>query len=64
MSDATTVTSRRLSPGAKAALGVFARYGTIIGLIAMIAAFSILSPKASTSCPGRHLRISPGAPSP
>jgi ribose transport system permease protein len=38
--------SRRLTPQAKAALGVFARYGTIIGLVAMIAAFSFLSPRA------------------
>ncbi len=38
--------SRRLTPQAKAALGVFARYGTIIGLVAMIAAFSLLSPRA------------------
>jgi ribose transport system permease protein len=38
--------NRRLSPGAKAYLGFFARYGTIIGLIAMIVAFSILSPRA------------------
>lgn len=45
MSDVTTG-SRRLSPGAKAALGIFARYGTIIGLAAMIVAFSILSPRA------------------
>jgi ribose transport system permease protein len=46
MSEASIAGSRRLSPGAKAALGVFARYGTIIGLIAMIAAFSFLSPRA------------------
>ena len=38
--------NRRLSPGAKSFLGVFARYGTIIGLVAMIAAFSVLSPHA------------------
>ena len=30
----------------RAALGILARYGTIIGLIAMIVAFSVLSPKA------------------
>ncbi len=36
----------RLSRRAKAYLGFFARYGTIIGLIAMVAAFSILSPRA------------------
>lgn len=41
-----TVGSRRLSPGMKAALGGFARYGTIIGLLAMILAFSLLSPRA------------------
>ena len=45
MSD-LTIGSRHLSPGAKAALGVFARYGTIIGLVAMIVVFSILSPRA------------------
>ena len=45
MSD-TSIGSRRLSPGAKAALGIFARYGTIIGLVAMIVAFSLLSPRA------------------
>jgi ribose transport system permease protein len=44
MSD--VVTTRRLSPGAKLALGTFARYATIIGLVAMILAFSLLSPKA------------------
>ena len=38
--------NRRLGPGAKTALGVFARYGTIIGLLAMIIAFSLLSPRA------------------
>ncbi|MFC3073542.1 ABC transporter permease [Shinella pollutisoli] len=37
---------RRLSPGTKSVLAVFARYGTIIGLLAMIAAFSLLSPRA------------------
>lgn len=40
------ISARRLSPGTKAALGVFARYGTIIGLLAMIVVFSILSPRA------------------
>ena len=40
------VTTRRLSPGAKLALGTFARYATIIGLLAMIVAFSVLSPRA------------------
>ncbi len=38
--------SRRLTPQTKAALGIFARYGTIIGLAVMIAAFSFLSPRA------------------
>ncbi|MBN9070752.1 MAG: ABC transporter permease [Rhizobiales bacterium] len=38
--------ARRLSPRAKTALGVFARYGTIIGLLLMVAVFSILSPRA------------------
>ena len=42
----TSISSRRLSPGAKTALGIFARYATIIGLVLMILAFSILSPKA------------------
>lgn len=41
-----SIGSTRLSPGAKATLGVFARYGTIIGLVAMILAFSLLSPRA------------------
>ncbi|PIP01301.1 ABC transporter permease [Pleomorphomonas carboxyditropha] len=45
MSDATFA-SRRLSPRTRLALGVFARYATIIGLIGMIAAFSALSPRA------------------
>lgn len=44
MSDVASV--RRLSPGARTALAVFARYGTIIGLVAMIVAFSLLSPRA------------------
>ncbi|MBZ9676222.1 ABC transporter permease [Mesorhizobium sp. ES1-1] len=44
MSDATY--NRRLTPRAKAGLGLFARYATILGLLAMIIAFSILSPKA------------------
>ncbi|TIW07174.1 MAG: ABC transporter permease, partial [Mesorhizobium sp.] len=38
--------TRRLSPGTRAALGVFARYGTIIGLLVMILVFSFLSPHA------------------
>jgi ribose transport system permease protein len=38
--------SRRLSPRARVTLGFFARYATIIGLAAMILAFSLLSPRA------------------
>jgi ribose transport system permease protein len=38
--------NRRLSPRAKVALGFFARYATIIGLFAMVVAFSVLSPRA------------------
>jgi ribose transport system permease protein len=38
--------ARRLSPAAKAGLAVFARYATILGLLAMIASFSALSPDA------------------
>lgn len=45
MSDASAV-RRRLSPRLKSGLGIFARYATIIGLMLMIAAFSILSPAA------------------
>lgn len=45
MSDVSTY-NRRLTPRAKSALGIFARYATILGLLAMIVAFSILSPKA------------------
>ena len=41
-----SISARRLSPAAKAVLGIFARYATIIGLAAMILAFSILSPDA------------------
>lgn len=41
-----SIGSRRLSPRTKTALGIFARYGTIIGLLAMIIAFSLLSPRA------------------
>ena len=37
---------RRLSPRAKASLGFFARYATILGLVAMIVAFAVLSPRA------------------
>ena len=40
------VNNRRLTPRTKAGLGVFARYGTILGLLAMIATFSLLSPMA------------------
>lgn len=40
------VSNRRLTPRAKARLSIFARYGTILGLLAMIAAFSLLSPMA------------------
>ena len=42
----TSISARRLSPAAKVALGVFARYATIIGLALMIVAFSIMSPDA------------------
>jgi ribose transport system permease protein len=42
----TIAAPRRLSPRAKASLGLFARYATIFGLIAMIIAFSWLSPRA------------------
>ena len=45
MSD-VSMANRRLTPRAKVALGIFARYATILGLLAMIVAFSILSPKA------------------
>src|SRR6476620_8352568 len=38
--------ARRLSPGTRAALGIFARYGTIFGLVVMVVIFSILSPRA------------------
>ena len=41
-----SVPSPRLSPRAKASLGFFARYATILGLVAMICAFAILSPRA------------------
>ncbi len=43
---AQAASNRRLSPRAKAYLGFLARYGTIIGLLAMIGAFSMLSPRA------------------
>lgn len=45
MSDAR-VGGARISPRARAVLGVFARYATIIGLVLMIVAFSVLSPRA------------------
>lgn len=38
--------NRRLSPQTKLYLGLFARYATILGLLAMIAVFSLLSPRA------------------
>ncbi|HEV7252802.1 MAG TPA: ABC transporter permease [Mesorhizobium sp.] len=44
MSD--TATDQRLSPRSRLMLGTLARYGTIIGLLGMIVAFSILSPRA------------------
>ncbi len=37
--------NRRLSPRAKASLSLFARYATILGLVAMISAFAVLSPR-------------------
>ena len=40
------ISTRRLTPAAKAGLAMFARYATIIGLALMIVAFSILSPDA------------------
>lgn len=47
MSDTIATASRaRLSPQARLWLGTLARYGTIIGLAAMIMAFSLLSPRA------------------
>ena len=42
----TAAASRRLSPQSKLALGLFARYATILGLVLMILAFSVLSPRA------------------
>jgi ribose transport system permease protein len=38
--------NRRLTARAKRWLGLFARYGTIFGLFAMVAAFSVLSPRS------------------
>lgn len=45
MSD-VSMGGRRLTPGMKAGLGIFARYATILGLVAMVLTFSLLSPKA------------------
>jgi ribose transport system permease protein len=42
----TATATRRLSSRAKRALGLFARYATIIGLLGMIGAFAVLSPRA------------------
>ncbi len=42
----TMTANRRLSPRAKKLLGFLARYATILGLLGMIAAFSLLSPRA------------------
>jgi ribose transport system permease protein len=42
----TLMARRRLSPGARIGLAIFARYATIIGLALMIVIFSILSPDA------------------
>lgn len=41
-----SLSARGLSPAAKVGLGVFARYATILGLVAMIGSFSVLSPGA------------------
>jgi len=41
-----TATSRRLSPATKRSLGLFARWATVLGLLVMIAAFALLSPRA------------------
>jgi len=46
MSDIAMGSRRLLSPAMRSALGVFARYGTIIGLLGMIVVFSLLSPRA------------------
>ena len=45
----TSIARRRLSPGARIGLAIFARYATIIGLALMIVIFSILSPDAFPS---------------
>jgi ribose transport system permease protein len=42
----TSTAPRRLSPGVRIGLAIFARYATIIGLALMIVIFSILSPDA------------------
>jgi ribose transport system permease protein len=42
----TSIAPRRLSPGVRIGLAIFARYATIIGLALMIVIFSILSPDA------------------
>jgi ribose transport system permease protein len=42
----TEVAARRLSPRTKASLSFFARYATILALLLMIVAFSIVSPRA------------------
>ena len=42
----TSIAPRRLSPGVRIGLAIFARYATIIGLGLMIVIFSILSPDA------------------
>ena len=42
----TSIAPRRLSPGVRIGLALFARYATIIGLALMIVIFSILSPDA------------------
>ena len=46
MTDAVASPQRHLTPRAKAGLGFFARYATILGLVVMVMAFSILSPRA------------------
>jgi ribose transport system permease protein len=42
----TFAASHRLSPRAKSVLAFFANFGTIIGLVGMMIAFSIISPRA------------------
>src|SRR6202021_226265 len=42
----TLIARRRLSPGVRIGVAIFARYATIIGLALMIVIFSILSPDA------------------